>query len=174
MLNLCVKGLKFRPGPFRGWLISLGSGFSCCFLPSAEHRTCRRSSDLLLYPRRPAGEGVRGAQRCQRATACLLLLSAFYSWWVGVQDSIEQFVYANEQTSELSRTISWGGKKVKCLIFCEDICYDQVSSSSSQVCSIKYIIQSTRIYKTYCNSNLFRQVVFNYTYHFKKRNILSI
>lgn len=65
-------------------------------------------------------------------------------------------------------------KKVKCLIFPGDICYDQISSSSSQVCSIKYIIQSTKIYKTYWNSNLLRQVVFNYSYDFRKRNILSI
>lgn len=65
-------------------------------------------------------------------------------------------------------------KKVKCLIFPGDICYGQISSSSSQVCSIKYITQSARIYKTYCNSNLPRQVVFNYPYRFQERNILNI
>lgn len=65
-------------------------------------------------------------------------------------------------------------KEVKCLIFPGDICYNQISSSSSQVCSIKYIIQSARIYKTYCNSNLLGQIVFNYTYHFKKKTVLSI
>lgn len=130
------------------------------------HRICRRASHLLLGL-------VKGSQESYSFLATplhVLLLRSEFTRLLKIA------LYANEQTRELSRTLYQVGeeKKVKCLIFPEDICYYQISSSSSQVCSIKCIIQSTGMCETYCKSNLLRQVVFNYACHFKERSILSI
>lgn len=152
--------------------MSLGCSFFCGS-PFTDPKIGRRSSDLLLSPWKPAGEGGRGAQRCQRATACYSFLRFTLDEWVYQTPWSILYMQMNKQVNYQELSVG-KEKKVKYLIFPGDICYDQISSSSSQVRSIKYIIQSTRIYKTYCNSNLLRQVVFNYTYHFKKRNILSI
>lgn len=164
MLNCCVKAKISGQSPFKGdW-----SHWAAALPATALYRPWHvQVSDVLLHPWRPA-------QGCQRAAACLLLLSTFPSWWVGVKAPWNIWcMQMNKQVNDQKLSVQEEKKKSIVLSFLET-CYGQISSSSSQVCSIKYITQSTRIYKAYCKSNLPRQVVFNYPYHFQERNILNI
>lgn len=159
---------------------------NCCVKAKISGQTLSRLSDLtglqLFLPQPFTDHGMCRCLMCCSTHGDLLrdvrelLLACYCSphFPLGVKAPWNIWcMQMNKQVNDQKLSVQEEKKKSIVLSFLET-CYGQISSSSSQVCSIKYITQSTRIYKAYCKSNLPRQVVFNYPYHFQERNILNI
>lgn len=142
--------------------------FSSCYIALDVHKVFWFAT-LSVEPRWGRGLGNRDVSELLLA-CCPSPHFILPCVWARVHKTVVICKRINVNYQELS---AGEEKKVKCLIFPGDICCNQISHSPSQECSIKYVIHSTRIYKTYCNSNLLGQIVFNYTYHLKKRTVLS-